>query len=81
MRLDDEDVGDFAGAEAIYRVALGLDESASLEDVNEQLDAVLSKAELTRARDVLATGSSNDVKVAERLAAVLKAGGVAGVES
>ena len=50
---------DFAGAEAIYRVALGLDESASLEDVNKQLDGVLSKAELTRARDVLASGSPN----------------------
>ena len=35
VRLDDEDVGDFAGAEAIYRVALGLDESASLEDVEQ----------------------------------------------
>jgi len=78
VRLDDEEAGDLAGAEAIYRVALGLDEGASLEDVSKQLESLLSKAELTRARDVLATGSANDVKVAERLAAVLKAGGAAG---
>src|SRR6476661_1153002 len=42
MRLDDEDAGDFAGAEAIYRVALGLDESASLDEDTRQLEGLLS---------------------------------------
>ena len=77
LRLDDEEAGDFAGAEAIYRVALGLDESASLEEVGKQLDALLSKAELTRARDVLGAGSTTDVKMAAHMAMALKAAGAA----
>ena len=77
VRLDEDEAGDFAGAEAIYRVALGLDDSASLEDVAKQLDGLLSKAELTRARDVLNAGSATDVKIAAHLATALKAGGAA----
>src|SRR5262245_14333320 len=77
VRLDDEAAGDFAGAEAIYRVALGLDESASLDEVTRQLDGLLSKAELMRARDVLGSGSITDVKIAAHFASALKAGGAA----
>ena len=39
------------------------------------LAALLSDAELRRLRDILASGSANDVKAAERVAAVLRAGG------
>jgi ATP-dependent helicase/nuclease subunit A len=75
VRLDDDQAGHFAGAEAIYRVALGLDESTTLEDVNKQLEAVLSKAELTRARDALASGSTKDVELSEHAASALRANG------
>jgi ATP-dependent helicase/nuclease subunit A len=77
VRLDDEEAGDFAGAEAIYRVALGLGEHASLDEVTKQLDGLLPKAELTRVRDVLGAGSTTDVKIAAHFAAALKAGGAA----
>ncbi len=77
VRLDDDEAGGLVGAEAIYRAALGLDDGASLEEVCKQLDGVLSKAELTRARDVLNAGSPTDVKIAAHLATALKAGGAA----
>ncbi|HEU4379323.1 MAG TPA: double-strand break repair helicase AddA [Hyphomicrobiaceae bacterium] len=77
VRLDEEAAGDFAGAQAIYRVALGLDASASLEDVTQQLDGLLSKAELTRAQGVLASGSATDIKIAAHLSTARKASGAA----
>jgi ATP-dependent helicase/nuclease subunit A len=77
VRLDDEEAGDLGGAEAIYRVALGLGGTSTLDDVNKQLETILSKAELTRARDVLASGSATDAKIAAHLVTALKAGGTA----
>ncbi|KAB2915308.1 MAG: double-strand break repair helicase AddA [Hyphomicrobiaceae bacterium] len=76
-RLDDDADENFAGAEQIYRSALGLDSDASIEEIDDRIDALLSRAELTRLRDVLDSGSANDRKASARVAAVLGAGGPA----
>ncbi len=79
VRLDDgEEADSLAEAERIYRLALELTPDVSLEATSESLACILSKAELVRLRDVLASGSNGDIKGSERIAAVLAAGGVAG---
>ena len=65
-------------AEQIYRSAFGLAAGATLADVDGQLANLLPAAEAERLRDVLASGSANDVKAAERLGKVLRAGGPIG---
>jgi ATP-dependent helicase/nuclease subunit A len=78
VRLDDASDDAFSGADTIYRGVLGLASSTSLERVSTEIDGLLDKAALTRLRDVLASGTANDVKTAERLAKVMRAGGTAG---
>ncbi len=75
--LDDDADGSFAGAEQIYRAALGLGPDLSIADVDDQVDALLSRAELLRLHEVLDWGSANDKKASARVAAVLSASGPA----
>jgi ATP-dependent helicase/nuclease subunit A len=78
VRLDLDEDHRLAEAEKIYRLALGLGPDAHLDATSAALADVLSKAELMRAREVLATGSNGDIKAGERLAAALAAGGATG---
>ena len=64
-------------AERIYRRALSIEAGATLESVTTAAAGVLSDAELRRARDVLASGSTNDRKAADAVAAAIAAGGQA----
>jgi ATP-dependent helicase/nuclease subunit A len=73
LRLDDDDGFSLAGAEQIYRGALGLDARARLDATTEALAGVLTDGELARARDVLASGSNGDIKTSQKLAAALDA--------
>ncbi len=77
VRLDHADDG-LAEAERIYRLALSLAADASLEETEERLAHLFSEAELGRVRDVLAGGTSSDVKASERIVAAQAAGGAAG---
>lgn len=78
-RLDHDDEDGLVEAERIYRLALGLAADANLEAASEQLVGVLSDAELARARDILSTGSTSDVKASERIGAALAARSSRGV--
>jgi ATP-dependent helicase/nuclease subunit A len=64
-------------AERIYRRALSIEPRATPESVTAAAAAVLSDAELRRTRDVLASGSANDKKAADAVAAAIAAGGQA----
>jgi ATP-dependent helicase/nuclease subunit A len=76
VRLDEDSGGEeFAGAAEIYRRVLGLDGNASLEMVTKQLEGVLAKPELTRVRDILASGSAKDIEASRHAAAALRANG------
>jgi ATP-dependent helicase/nuclease subunit A len=72
--LDDEDDDRFVEAEKIYRRAIGLGADVRMAELDEQLVALLSDAELRRLQGVLTSGSANDIKASERIAAVLRAG-------
>lgn len=78
VRLDLDGNGRLAEAEKIYRQALGLRPDSSLETTTAALAEVLSKSDLMRMRDVLASGSNGDIKASQKFAAALAAGGVAG---
>src|SRR5262245_58066805 len=70
--LDDED--GFVAAETLYRKTIGLGSEVRMADVEGQLATVLLDTDLRRLRDILASGSANDVKGAERIAVALRAG-------
>ena len=53
----------------------------ALADLDEKLLGLLSDAELRRLQGVLASGSANDVKASERIAAVLRAGPAGRIEA
>jgi ATP-dependent helicase/nuclease subunit A len=74
VRVDLDDRESLAEAERIYRLALALPASASLEQTTETLARLLSDAELARIREVLASGARSDAKASERVAAALAAG-------
>ena len=74
VRPDDGGDDSFIEAEKIYRKAIGLGSDVRMAEIDAQLAALLSDADLRRLRDILASGSANDVKGAERIAAVLRAG-------
>jgi ATP-dependent helicase/nuclease subunit A len=76
--LDLDGNGKLAEAEKIYRRALGLGPDLSLEATTAALAEVLSKSDMMRMRDVLATGSNGDIKASQKFAAALAAGGVPG---
>jgi ATP-dependent helicase/nuclease subunit A len=78
VRLDLDNGERLAGAEDIYRRALGLDPASSLDAATAALASLLSERELMRVRDVLGGGSARDVKASEKVAAALAAGGAAG---
>ncbi len=75
VRLDDEGEEEFAAAEKIYKRALQLAPDVDLAATEEKIAKLLSKPELLRLRDILASGSSSDVEASERVAAVLHASG------
>jgi ATP-dependent helicase/nuclease subunit A len=77
-RLDRDGHDAFAGAEKVYRRALHLDRNICGETVARELDGLLTAGELALIRDVLASGTTNDVKTSQRVAHVLRAGGAAG---
>ncbi len=81
VRLDDDGDDTFLEAEKIYRKAIGLGPDARMADIDVQLAALLTDAELRRLRDVLASGSANDVKASERIASVLRNGPAGRVEA
>ncbi len=74
-RLGDPDDATFAEAEKIYRGAIDIDPDVRREDIEARFAALLSDADLRRLEGVLASGSANDVKASERVAAALKAAG------
>ena len=63
----------FAAAEALYRRAFGVGPSVTLDEINARIVQLLSEEHWRRARGVLASGSANDVKSADRASAVLEA--------
>src|SRR5262245_982494 len=73
VRLDDDE-DTFLEAENIYRKAIGLGPDARTADIEMRLAALLSDAELRRLQTILASGSANDVKASERIAALLLSG-------
>jgi ATP-dependent helicase/nuclease subunit A len=73
-RLDGAFETEFAGAERLYRQLLGLHPDDHIDAVEEQIQALLSTARATRAREILDTGSASDQKAAKRLAQYLAAG-------
>jgi ATP-dependent helicase/nuclease subunit A len=74
VRLDSDDEGRLAEAERIYRNALGLDAGSSLEATTAALAGLLPQSELTRMRDVLASGSNGDIASSRRIAFALASG-------
>ena len=72
-RLGDAGDETFAAAEAIYRRAIGIGPDVRREDVEAELASLLSETDLRRVQDILASGSPNDVKASERVAAALRA--------
>jgi ATP-dependent helicase/nuclease subunit A len=77
VRLDYDEDGAFTGAEQIYRRALQLAPDADLAESEKRISGLLSKADLSRLRDVLASGSSTDIEASSRAAAALAANGSA----
>jgi ATP-dependent helicase/nuclease subunit A len=78
VRLDLTANDSLREAEKIYRAAIGLDAQASLEKANTAAAGVLSDADITRARGILASsGSTRDGEGAARLTAALAAAGTA----
>jgi ATP-dependent helicase/nuclease subunit A len=77
VRLDDDGGDAFAGAESIYRRILQLRPDARLTATEEKLGGLLSKPELIRLRDLLASGSASDIEASDRVAVVLNASGTA----
>lgn len=63
----------FAAAEALYRRAFGVAPSVTLDEISTRIAQLLSQDHWLRARGVLASGSANDVKSAERAAVVIDA--------
>ena len=72
-KLEPAEGRDFAGAEAFYRKSLGVAPDATVEAIDQQLGAVLSNAQITRCREVLASGSDTDVKLGGLLGEALHA--------
>ena len=72
-RLGDAGDETFAAAEAIYRRAIGIGPDVRRRGVEAELASLLSETDLRRVQDILASGSPNDVKAAERVAAALRA--------
>ena len=78
VRLDDDEEEPFVTAEKIYRRALQLGADAQLTEIEQRLCNLIPKPELTRLRDILASGSNSDVEASDRVAAVLAASGPLG---
>jgi ATP-dependent helicase/nuclease subunit A len=70
LRGDDTEL---AEAEALYRRLLGLTKGDDRAQIETELAALAPDAELVRLRDILACGSTNDIKAAGRTQAVLNA--------
>jgi ATP-dependent helicase/nuclease subunit A len=77
-RLEDDAGLQLAETEKLYRGLLGLQPDASFAATTDKLAGVLSTAQLTRLRAVLAEGTRTDAGTAEQIAAALAAGGAAG---
>jgi ATP-dependent helicase/nuclease subunit A len=77
-RLEDDAAFRLVETEKLYRRLLGLRPQATSEATSEALAGVLSTAQLTRLRALLAEGSRTDADAAERIGAALAAPGVAG---
>ena len=65
--------GVYSAAETLYREAFAVRPRVSLDDLDADIAALLSDAQLARARDALATGSKRDAEASGRLAAALNA--------
>ncbi len=61
------------GIEDVYRVALDIEPSLTIDAARDLRASVLSKTEAESLRDILRGGSANDVKCADRLDAVITA--------
>ena len=77
-RLEDDESLRLGEAEKLYRRLLGLASTVSLDAASEALAGVLSEAQLTRLRSVMAEGSRSDADASTRIGAVLAAPGSAG---
>jgi ATP-dependent helicase/nuclease subunit A len=77
-RLEDDAGFRLVETEKLYRRLLGLGRDASFAATTDKLAGVLTMAQLTRLRAVLAEGSRTDAGAAEQIAAALAAPGAAG---
>jgi ATP-dependent helicase/nuclease subunit A len=77
-RLEDDTGLRLTQTEKLYRRALGLGPDASLAATTEKLAGVLTQAQLTYLRAILAEGSRTDAGAAEQIAAAQAAPGAAG---
>jgi len=76
-RIDLGSLRDFDAVARLYREAFGLVRGDTTEGLEAQQADVLKTPQLTRARDVLASGSKEDQGRAETLSKVIAANGVA----
>jgi ATP-dependent helicase/nuclease subunit A len=72
MRIDfGDDADELAGLERAYRRSFKVRADVTLADIDSDMADVVSDADLARLKHVLSGGSANDLKMADRVAAVL----------